>query len=285
MRSLMQSIKPFSYDLKAVWKGITVEYTRTDVVGEYDVSFSKQIIGVALAPQDRVTWQVETGSTSQTTPLIPGSIFLYSSSDFLWLTRSHPSECVHMTLDSSLLKRVAADCSSSNNVEIDCRVMFSDPTILHLAQLFKQEILNGGLAGQLYTESLANVLAVHLLRNYRGAVSQPVLRNTALDDIKLAQVKDFIEAHLADELAIADLAAVAHISQFHFARAFKTATGQPPHRYVTQRRLEQAKVLLSVTRLSVSEVAYRVGFSNQSHFTVQFRKATGMTPKNYRDQF
>ena len=279
----MEFIKPFSYDLKAVWNGITVEYTRSDIVGEYDVSFSKQIIGVALAPQDRVTWRVET-STSQTTPLIPGSIFLYSSSDFLWLKRSHPSECVHMTLDPSLLKRVAADCSSSNNVEIDCRVMFADSTILHLAQLFKQEILNGGLAGQIYTESLANVLAVHLLRNYSGAVSEPVLRNTALDDIKLVQVKDFIEAHLADELAIADLAAVAHMSQFHFARAFKTATGQPPHRYVTQRRIERAKVLLSVTRLSVSDVAYRVGFSNQSHFTEQFRKATGMTPKSYRDQ-
>jgi AraC family transcriptional regulator len=276
---------PFSYDLKADWNGIQVEYTRSDVTGEYDVSFSKHIIGVALAPQDRVTWRLDSGATSQTAPLVPGSVFLYSDSNFLWLDRSHPCECVHMTLDLALLRRVAADCAVSNNVEIDCRVMFADLTILHLAQLFKAEILNGGLAGQLYTESLANVLAVHLLRNYNGAVSQRLVQNDAIADFKLAQVKDFIEAHLAENLTIAQLATVAHLSQFHFARAFKAATGQPPHRYVRQQRIERAKLLLSVTRLSVSEVADRVGFSNQSHFTAQFRRLTGVTPKAYRDNF
>jgi len=280
----MPSIKPFSYDLKAVWGGITVEYTRSTVVGEYDVSFPKHIIGVALAPQERVTWQIDSGSTSQTTPLLPGSVFIYSNSDFIWLDRSHPSECVHMTLEPALIKRVAADCVLSNNVDFDCRVMFADPTILHLAQLFKAEILNGGLAGQIYTESLANVLAVHLLRNYSEIGSKPLLQNDAINDFKLAQVKDFIEAHLAEDLTISQMATVAHLSQFHFARAFKAATSQSPHRYVTQRRIERAKILLSVTRLSVFEVAHRVGFSNQSHFTAQFRKATGMTPKAYRDQ-
>jgi AraC family transcriptional regulator len=276
---------PFSYDLKADWNGIQVEYTRSDVTGEYDVSFPKHIVGVALALQDRVTWRIDSGATSQTSPLVPGSIFLYSDSDFLWLDRSHPCECVHMTLDPALLRRVTTDCALSNNVEIDCRVMFADPTILNLAQLFKAEILNGGFAGQLYTESLANVLAVHLLRNYSGIVSKHLLQNDAIDDFKLAQVKDFIEAHLAEDLTIAQLAAVVHLSQFHFARAFKAATGQPPHRYVRRQRIERAKILLSVTRLSVCEVADRVGFSNQSHFTAQFRRLTGVTPKAYRDNF
>jgi AraC family transcriptional regulator len=281
----MHSVKPFSYDLKAIWNGITVEYTRSHIVGEYDVSFAKHIVGVALAPQDRVAWRMDSGSTSQTSPLVPGSVFLYSSSDFLWLDRSHPSECVHMTLDPALLKRVASDCALSNNVEIDCRVMFADPTILHLAQLFKAEILNDGLAGQIYTESLANVLAVHLLRNYSGAVTKPLLQNGTINDFKLAQLKDFMEAHLAENLTISQMATIANLSQFHFARAFKAASGQSPHRYLTQQRIERAKMLLSVTRLSVFEVAHRVGFSNQSHFTAQFRKITGVTPKVYRDQF
>lgn len=281
----MHSVKPFSYDLKAVWNGITVEYTRSDVVGEYDASFAKHIIGVALAPQDRVAWRMASGSASQTSPLVPGSVFLYSSSDFLWLDRSHPSECVHMTLDPALLQRVASDCGLLNNIEIDCRVMFADPTILHLAQLFKAEILNGGIAGQIYTESLANVLAVHLIRNYSGTISKPLLQNDAINDFKLAQVKDFIEAHLAENLTISQMAKVAHLSQFHFARAFKVATGESPHQYVIQQRIERAKMLLSITRLSVFEVADRVGFSNQSHFTAQFRKITGVTPKVYRDQF
>lgn len=170
-------------------------------------------------------------------------------------------------------------------MEIEYRVLFADPTILHVANLFKSEILNGGLAGKLFTESLTNVLAMHLLRNYSGLMTQPKLETGSLDGLMLKQLKDFIEENLAEDLTIAKLATVAHISPFHFARGFKAATGQSPHRYVTQQRIERAKMLLSVTRLSVSEVAYRVGFSNQSPSTAQFRKATGTTPKVYRDRF
>ncbi|MBD1907863.1 AraC family transcriptional regulator [Funiculus sociatus GB2-A5] len=278
----MPGLKPkVGSSLKAEWDSITVEYSLTPP-GENDKTMPKHLVGVAFAPHERVTWCVDGGS-SQTTSLHPGSVFLYSSCEFVWLHSQRPSECVHMMLDPNLLSRVAAENSLSSNVEIDYRVMFADPTILHLAQLFKSEMLNGGLAGKLYTESLTNLLAVHLLRNYSGTRISPALQDGALDTPRLSLVKDFIEEHLAENLSIADLASVVHISPFHFARAFKTATGQPPHRYITHRRMERAKMLLSVTRLPVAEVAYRVGFSNQSHFTAQFRRATGTTPKGYRD--
>lgn len=271
---------PYS-NLKASWDGITVEYSQMSP-GEGDVSLTKNLVSVALAPQKRTTWRVDGGS-SKTTPLLPGSVFLYATRDFVWSRWEQLTECVHMVVDPDLLEQVAAESSLSGDVEIEYRVMFADPTILHVAQLFKAEILNGGLAGKLYTESLANVLAVHLLRNYSGSLIKPVLSSETLDDFKLNQVKDFIENKLAEELTIADLADVVHLSQFHFARAFKTATGQPPYAYLTQRRIERSKMLLSVTRLSIAEVANRVGFSNQSHFAAQFRKATGTTPKTYRD--
>jgi AraC family transcriptional regulator len=96
-------------------------------------------------------------------------------------------------------------------------------------------------------------------------------------------LQDYIEDHLAEDLAIATLAALIPMSQFHFARAFKAATGEPPHRYIMQRRIERAKILLSVKQLSVAEVSYQTGFSNQSHFTAQFRKAIGITPKQFRE--
>jgi AraC family transcriptional regulator len=267
--------------LKASWNSIAVEYSQFPS-DEFDVCMPKHVIGVALVPQERVTWRVDDGS-SKTTSFQPGSVFLYSSREFVWSRWEQPTECVHITLAPNLLSQVATDCSLSSNVEIDYRVMFTDSTILHLAHLFKSEILNGGLAGKLYTESLANALTVHLLRNYSGSVVKPALQDGPLNALKLNQITDFIENQLAEDLTIADLAAVVHMSPFHFARAFKTATGQPPHRYITHRRMNRAKMLLAVTRLPVAEVAYRVGFSNQSHFTAQFRRATGTTPKGYRD--
>jgi AraC family transcriptional regulator len=267
--------------LKASWNSIAVEYSQFPS-DEFDVCMPKHVIGVALVPQERVTWRVDDGS-SKTTSFQPGSVFLYSSREFVWSRWEQPTECVHITLAPNLLSQVATDCSLSSKVEIDYRVMFTDSTILHLAHLFKSEILNGGLAGKLYTESLANALTVHLLRNYSGSVVKPALQDGPLNALKLNQITDFIENQLAEDLTIADLAAVVHMSPFHFARAFKTATGQPPHRYITHRRMKRAKMLLAVTRLPVAEVAYRVGFSNQSHFTAQFRRSTGTTPKGYRD--
>jgi len=282
----MQSVstQPSSLHLKAEWDGITVEYGCLNAIGEFDFAMPKHAISVAFAPHDRVTWSVD-GGTTQTTALPAGSVFIYSSRDFVWHQRERESEYINMMLDPQVLNQVASENGLSTPVKIEHRVIFPDPTILHVAQLLKSEVNSGGLAGKLYTESLRNLLAVHLLRNYTGAVEKPTLDDSPLDALKLNQVKDFIEEGLAEDLSIADMAAVVHMSQFHFARAFKTATGQSPHRYLTQRRMEQAKVLLSVTRLSVAEVAYRVGFYNTSHFTAQFRKATGTTPKAYRDSY
>jgi len=282
----MQSVstQPSSLHLKAEWDGITVEYGCLNAIGEFDFAMPKHAISVAFAPHDRVTWSVD-GGTTQTTALPAGSVFIYSSRDFVWHQRERESEYINMMLDPQVLNQVASENGLSTPVKIEHRVIFPDPTILHIAQLFKSEVNSGGLAGKLYTESLRNLLAVHLLRNYTGALEKPTLDDSPLNALKLNQVKDFIEERLAEDLSIADMAAVVHMSQFHFARAFKTATGESPHRYLTQRRMEQAKVLLSVTRLSVAEVAYRVGFYNTSHFTAQFRKATGTTPKAYRDTY
>lgn len=282
MHSLMHSdTQPPDSTLKAEWDDITVEYGWMNAIGEFNVAMPRHAVSVAFAPHDRVTWSVD-GSTSQTTALPPGSVFIYSSHNFVWHYRERVSEYIHMMLSPQFLNQVAAECSLSTNIEVQHRVIFPDPLILQVAQLFKSEVIKGGLAGKLYTESLKNLLAVHLLRNY-SSVAVPALSDGPLDTLKLNQVKDFIEEQLAEDLTIADIAAVVHMSQFHFARAFKAATGTPPHRYLTQRRMERAKVLLGVTRLSVAEVAYRVGFDNKSYFIAQFRKATGTTPKAFRD--
>lgn len=82
------------------------------------------------------------GGTSQTTSLPPGSVFLYSSREFIWSRWLEPTECIHMAIAPNLLNSVAADCSVSGDVEIDYRVMFADPTIVHLAQLFKSAMLS-----------------------------------------------------------------------------------------------------------------------------------------------
>jgi AraC family transcriptional regulator len=226
----MESLRtqPLSSNLKVSWDGIGVEYSQMPP-GASDVVIPKKLVSVAFAPQEQTTWRVDGGS-SRTTPLPPGSVFLYSSREFVWSCWNQPTECVHMTLNPNLISRVAQDSSLSSNIEIEYRAIFADPTILHLAQLFKSEILNGGIAGKLYTESLANVLAVHLLRNYSGSLLKPALQDEPLDALKLNQLKEFIEEHLSEDLSIANSL---WFRRVHFISPVPSRRRQVNHRIAT----------------------------------------------------
>jgi AraC-like DNA-binding protein len=104
-----------------------------------------------------------------------------------------------------------------------------------------------------------------------------------LPAFKRRRVVEFIEAHLDRPINLARLAAVVHLSPFHFHRQFKRATGSTPHQYIVQKRIERAKALLSDSQLPLVEVAAQAGFANQSHFGSTFRKATSMTPRGFRN--
>jgi AraC family transcriptional regulator len=274
-------LQPTATILKNQWDGLQVEYGRLDAVGVFDFAMPQQVISVAFEPHEQVVWSVD--GKLQRTGLPAGSVFVYGEREFVWHHRTKPSEYMNLALDPALLQGIAIEHGLSSAAAVEHRVIFQDPTILHVAQLLKAEVLSGGLAGNLYVESLRNLLAVHLLRNHMSNAIQPKAEVVYLQGLKLRQLKDYIEEHLAEDLAIATLSALIPMSQFHFARAFKAAVGEPPHRYIMQRRIERAKMLLSVTQLSVAEVSYQTGFSNQSHFTAQFRKAIGMTPKQFRE--
>jgi AraC family transcriptional regulator len=145
------------------------------------------------------------------------------------------------------------------------------------------ELTSGGAGGRLLTESLGNVLAVHLIRHATGnqqAVGQP---RGGLPRHKLRAAIEYIEEHLDSELALDDLAAVVHLSPYHFARLFKISTGLPPHQYVIARRVERAKQLLrGGDDLSLAQIAARAGFWDQGHFTRHFKRLVGVTPKHFR---
>lgn len=100
---------------------------------------------------------------------------------------------------------------------------------------------------------------------------------------KLRQAIEFVKAHIDEPINLERLAAVVHLSPFHFHRQFKQSTGLTPGKYIFQVRIERAKTLLSDSDLPLVEVAAQAGFADQSHFTAAFRQATSMTPRMYRN--
>ena len=98
----------------------------------------------------------------------------------------------------------------------------------------------------------------------------------------MRRVREYVEAHLSESIGLAELAAVAGLSVFHFAREFKHSAGITPHYYLVQRRIERAQDMLARTGLSATEIALAAGFSDQSHLTRHFRHILGTTPREFR---
>jgi AraC family transcriptional regulator len=109
---------------------------------------------------------------------------------------------------------------------------------------------------------------------YRGGLSGSQLR----------RVVAFMTEHVADNLALDELASLVNLSAKHFARAFRQSTGVPPHRWLIERRIDRAKNLLATADLGLAEIALACGFADQSHFTAAFRRGTGVTPGTYRQE-
>jgi len=86
------------------------------------------------------------------------------------------------------------------------------------------------------------------------------------------------------ELRLAALSALVHVSPYHFARLFKRSTGVPPHRFPVRRRIDAARASLAARAAPIAEIAQFVGFRTPSHFTTTFRRVTGMTPSAYRSE-
>jgi len=192
------------------------------------------------------------------------------------------SEHLALYVDPLLINKAAAASRLSGSFEIAERYTRSDKIIKHIGMALLGELDSEGLSGRLYAESLANVLAVHLLRNYAIPTSRPVTFTGGLSAAKLRHVTDFIEDNYSQDLKLAELAHVAGMSNFHFAREFKRTTGTTPHQYLIKVRVERAKALLANNELPLTEVSLSSGFSHQSHFTRLFRKVTGTTPHSYR---
>jgi len=100
--------------------------------------------------------------------------------------------------------------------------------------------------------------------------------------IALRRARDLTDRDFAQPLTLDSMAQAAHLSKFHFARAFTKAYGETPRTYLTRRRIERAKDLLRAANLTITEICFLVGFESVGSFSSRFRDLVGMSPTEYR---
>jgi AraC family transcriptional regulator len=219
-------------------------------------------------------------------PTYPGTFTFvpaFRESEWMW---DSEVEILELYLSATFLERIAIEnCDRTpQTIELIDRFAMRDLLLEQLALTLYTELTHNPLKNQLYIESLQHLVAVHLLRHH---CATEVLETPAigkLSPLKLHQVIDYIQVHLERNMELKEFAELTQLSVHHFGKLFKQSMGVPLHQYVLKCRIKRAKELLVDPQLSIVEIAQRVGFCDQSHFTNVFRRHTNLTPRQYRNR-
>ena len=218
-----------------------------------------------------------------------GSMFLTAAGapyDFRYRTlTAEPYEVMLVLLSVPLFNEALREVFGANAANARLRDLsgFEDPHLIPLLQQLREEAARPA-ASALFVRGLAQAIAIHLARNYTALTEIARGETSSLPGFKLRRVTDWMAEHLAEEFSLGRLAEQAGMSEFHFNRLFKRATGVPPSQYQIKLRMDAARRLLRETKKSVIAIANAVGYSNPSHFAQLFRKETGLAPTDYRRQ-
>ncbi len=265
---------------QAGWNGIYLEYHRQPAHKTPEHCYAHHVISIHR--EHPVTIEQRQNGYFQTKHLIHGDISLYPAGQGQSVRWHQETNFLDLYLEPAFFKAAVSELGRTTDAELVPQLKLSDPLIDQMGLVLLAELESDGLGSCLYAESIATALAVHLLRRY--SVRGQLIREYTggLPKYKLQQVIDYINQHLDQNLTLQAIATTVQLSPYHFSRLFKQSTGLAPHQYVIQCRVERAKQLLVQGELTIAEVAYRVGFANQSHLNRHFKRLLGVTPKAVR---
>ena len=240
------------------------------------------ILGVHLSPGMRQVAQI--GEQKYDGAIDTGCCLLHPAHYSAAYSRYSTDECVVFLIEPAYLALTAAatECLNPDLIEVNPFVLRQDKAIEQITRSFTFEMQNEAIGGELYFQTLATQLAIHLLRRYCTFSAKLKRYDRGLSYQQLKTVIDYIEVYLETNIGLKDLATLLELSTHYFCHLFKQSTGIAPYQYVIQQRVIRAKRLLKRRDLSLVDVAQACGFISQSAFNRTFKKYVGTTPRKYR---
>jgi len=274
--------EPYLFKKIGKWVGLSVSRARVLPGRMLEHTNDFHEVNIALAGELTTTKLTATGKL-RSTCASTGNLCITPAGQPISARWNKTLDNLMMTFEPDFVKRTAGENHFAPDFEFSELYKGEDTLIRTLGLTLLDESDSDTPSGRLFTDSLVQTLTLHLLANYSNARTKELEQKGGLSGYKLRRVKEFIDANLEADISLAELAAVADLSQFHFSRAFHKTVGMTPQRYLMRERIERAKELLANGHVPIVEVGLLTGFKNQSHFTTLFRKFTNFTPKTWRD--
>lgn len=259
------------------WDGIYLEKGENEGFTPDDVTVTQHYFAMNTGPA--FEWEWKDGKTFRTHRYETGDLWVNPAGIPFSHRLSGHNQFVLLTLDPGKIPELLPDQPLLERQVFRRQHQSKDKHLQALLQALLIEAEMGGPNGRLYADTLSTVLAAHFVNHYSidSPVDFPSL--PTLERQRLGRVIDYLEAHLTENISLSDLALEAGLSKFHFSRLFKSAIGLTPHKYVLKRRIERAAHVLKQGDLTITQVAHRFGFTDQSHFTRVFKQVKGTTPR------
>jgi AraC-like DNA-binding protein len=185
-------------------------------------------------------------------------------------------ECVQMFFPRSALDTVSDAEGMQRFGSFPTLNGAEDPVLAHLARIAHMAVSPAGPATSLFLESMLLSVHRHLRSRYAGQREPYTRARGGLARWQETRVKEYIDAHLGSSISLLDLSNQCQLSPSQFGRAFKASVGMTPHRWLIERRLDQARSLLVCSDKTLAEIAHHCGFSDQSHLAREFRRTEGL---------
>jgi AraC family transcriptional regulator len=272
-------LPPVLSSQKIGWKGLHFEYHCQPLHETPEYCFSAHTISIALS------YEATEFKANQRVykHFYPGNIAICPANESLSTTAYGNAEFMLVSIEPNLLATLTDEAVNLDRIELMPQIFGRDPLIYHMGLELKRELELAATDSHLYADSMATALATHLIRRY--ATKEAVIKHYVggLSPAKLRIAISYIHEYLDRSLSLAEMAIMVQMSPHYFAELFKQSMGVAPYQYVTQCRIERAKLLLTDPKLTIVEICHRVGFQSQSHFTKIFREHTTVTPHVYRN--
>jgi AraC family transcriptional regulator len=265
------------------WAGIALENYKVPAVFIPRHEHPEHFLHVVLS--GAVKYEVRTRGQNLRFISRPGTIFLLPRGTVDEVDWKGPTQRLALAMHPRLLTTALEETAHKPDIELTEHWDLIDRHISALLLEMAADLDDSSPAGAIYGESLANALAVYLVKRYAVRRVTPEVFKGGLPRYRLKRVLDYIADSLEENISLSQLAAIAGMSPHYFSELFKQSTGRAPHNYVLLQRIERAKQQLRDPKRSIIDAGLDSGFQNPSHFARMFRKLEGTAPSKFRAEY